>query len=699
VRAILFALLLMWPALGMAQNAATLVADRLILDERSGLIASGHVEAFFGEARLQASELRYDRRTGRLSITGPITLQDGPNIRILASAAELDPQLQSGLLNGARMILNQQLRLNTEQIKRSQGRFTELTNPSVTSCKTCGPSSPLWQIKASKVIHDQQERRLYFYQARLLIKDVPILYVPRLRLPDPSVKRASGFLVPTLRTTSQLGTGVRLPYFLTLGPHRDLTITPYLSVRTKTVELRYRQAFERGDIDVDWALTRDTLRPGETRGFAFAQGNFVLSNEFNLDFGIESASDDTYLREYGFSSKDRLTNSLTLWRARPDRFVGLSALNFKSLRDGETNATLPTLVLDAENQTRHFPGMIGGEIHTQLLAHSHYRTSTTNTLGRDVNRLTAQADWMRNWSLNGGARLGAQLGTAVDVFNIAQDSGFDPSQTGITPYGAVSVRLPMQRATRTDQQFLEPVAQIGWAGDNGMTLPNEESTQVEFDEGNLFALSRFPRPDRRESGTFAAAGINWARMDSTGVQHRLSIGQIVRSSPDSDFSLSSGLGDRRSDLLIAGQLKAGQTSSLSARSLFNEGLSITKAELRGNWRGDGTSISGSYLWLLEDPAEQRNRDISELNLSGAFDLTRNWQANADWRFDLADERSATAGVGLVYNNECVTISLSVDRRYSTSTSLDPSTNLGFTVGLRGFSAQKGTERFARTCRK
>jgi len=64
-----------------------------------------------------------------------------------------------------------------------------------------------------------------------------------------------------------------------------------------------------------------------------------------------------------------------------------------------------------------------------------------------------------------------------------------------------------------------------------------------------------------------------------------------------------------------------------------------------------------------------------------------------------NKQAATAGVGLTYNNECVSIDLLVRRRYTSSTSVEPSTNIGFNVGMRGFSASNGKERYVRSCGK
>ena len=61
--------------------------------------------------------------------------------------------------------------------------------------------------------------------------------MPYLRVPDPSVERAWGFLTPGLKISSNLGTGLKLPFFIPIGRSKDLLLTPFLSPKTKTLEL------------------------------------------------------------------------------------------------------------------------------------------------------------------------------------------------------------------------------------------------------------------------------------------------------------------------------------------------------------------------------------------------------------------------------------------------------------------------------
>ena len=206
---IICAILCFTPALVLAQSntlqPAILVADNVSIDQNRVLQAQGNVEVLQGDIRLKASSVSYDQKSGALQIIGPITIQDGANITILADQAELSSNLQNGLLIGARTVLNQRLQLASVEINRVDERYTQLYKTAVTSCNVCTDGRPpLWQIRAKRVVHDQTEQQLYFDDAQFRVGNIPVFYLPRLRLPDPTLKRATGFLIPSFRTTSQL---------------------------------------------------------------------------------------------------------------------------------------------------------------------------------------------------------------------------------------------------------------------------------------------------------------------------------------------------------------------------------------------------------------------------------------------------------------------------------------------------------------
>ncbi len=710
IRLLTILLLVLMPlrAIAQEQPAALLVADQLYITRDRELVASGNVEAFQNGVRLSASAIRYNQGTGSLSIEGPITLTEGEGTVILANAAELDADLRNGILKGARLVLNQQLQLAAVQIDRVDGRYNQLYKTAVTSCRVCDDGTPpLWQIRAKRVIHDEVEQQLYFDEAQFLIGRMPVFWLPRLRLPGPTVERATGFLVPSIRSTSSLGVGLKIPYFIKLSEKRDVLLTPYLSSSTKTLEFRYRQAYRNGRIQIDAAVTRDDLRPTETRGYLFAEGLFALPNDFVLNFAIETVSDDGYLDTYGYSDADRLRSELTVSRARRDEFIRASFYNFKSLRDDEVNETLPTLVLDGEYERRFFPLTLGGEVRTRLEAHSHTRTSSLSSDsndaddvvdGRDVVRFNAEINWLRSYILRNGLRTDTNVGLALNSFSISQDDTTEDDPTEITPYASVTLRYPLTKTTTSGvSHVLEPVVQLSWTDGDRLDIPNEESTRVEFDQGNLLSMSRFPRADRRERGAAAAVGIGWSRFNPNGWDAQVSVGQVFRQDHDTSFSTTSGLNTLSSDMLLAGQLISDSGLIFTGRSLFENDFSVSKAEFRGDYAFKRGKIGGSYVWLQEDADEDRDSEVSEFAIDGSYNINQFWTASADWRYDTQSDRASTAGFGLQYENECVTLDLTVERSYTTSTSVEPSTDFGFNIGLRGFSADTGTERYVRSC--
>ena len=88
---------------------------------------------------------------------------------------------------------------------------------------------PRWQVRATRIIHDDTEKMIYFEGARLEAFGYPVFYWPYLSTPDPTVKRKSGLLIPKFGYSSVMGALYSQPYFWALAPNYDLTVTPTLS--------------------------------------------------------------------------------------------------------------------------------------------------------------------------------------------------------------------------------------------------------------------------------------------------------------------------------------------------------------------------------------------------------------------------------------------------------------------------------------
>jgi LPS-assembly protein len=707
--AILLILGLALPAL--AQDQATLVSDSLEITGDTRLIADGNVEVFFKGRRLKASRIVFDQATNRLEISGPIVLtEESGNTLILAGQADLAADLSEGILTSARLVLNQQLQMAANRMLRVAGRYTALQTVTASSCKVCeGSPTPLWEIRARRVVHDEVERQIYFDRAQFRLAGVPILYIPRLRMPDPTLKRATGFLMPSLRTTSDLGTGIKFPYFIVLGKSADLTLTPYLTARrSQTLGLGYRQAFATGLIEATGSVSRDQLIAGKTRGYLRLQGAFTLPEEFKLTFDGQTVTDPAYMLDYALGNADRLDSRIEINRTRRNEHISARVISFQTLRDDEVDSAIPSLVADLSFHRRFSLGPLGGEGGLRLQTHNQYRSSTSPLDGtdsdaipdgRDIGRISAQLDWRRSFILPLGIE-GTVLGeVTADAYTITDDAVFAGSRTRTHGAAGVELRWPLVKAEASGAtQVIEPVVQLLYSPSDAESLPNEDSTLVEFDEGNLFALDRFPGSDAVERGARANVGVSWTRFDPAGWSMGVTVGRVFREADLGQFGAGSGLAGAQSNWLAAANFNLADSLALTARLVMDDDLDLTKAEARVTLNGPKTSVATSMIWAVADPLENRPDPTQELTVDARRKLNPNWTATFAGRYDFVADQGTVAGLGLEFLNECIRFDVSLSRRYTSSTSVNPTTDFGLSLDLVGFGSGV-TGGPARTCRK
>ena len=689
------------PGRGMAQDLASLVADTIQVDPAGRVTASGNVEVFYQGARLNAETVSYDRNSDQLTITGPIRITDPDGTILLADQAAMDRDLRNGVLISARMVLDQQLQIAANEIARVNDRYTMLDHVVASSCEVCVANpTPLWEIRAGRVIHDEQERQLYFENAQFRIIGIPVFYFPRLRLPDPTVERSSGLFIPQFKSSSDLGSGFKLPYFIALGDHADVTLTPYLTSSTATLEFGYRHLFAKGALRAEGAITSDDIEGA--RGYVFAYGTHDLPRGYKLSGQLEFVSDPGYLFTYDYGDdKDRLTNQVAITRVRnKDLFRG-SISDYRTLRDTEIpiRDTLPDQFIEL-SYTREIPALaFGGRTFATMGGTSLRRPSSADVDGRDVSRLSAELDWRRDWLLEPGIVSSAELGVRVDAFSVGQDSNFDNSLTRIVPRAATELRWPMSRTTADGgQELLEPILRIDVADTGGSRAPLEDSRVVEFDEANLFSPTRYPGADGVEDGLRVALGARWQRDDPDGWNADLVLGRVANLAGDLGFGEGSGLEGDRSEWLLSGRLGIGEDFEFVSRSLFDTNIQFTLTESRLAWNTDTFKMGTSYIFAVPEPSEDRTDSLSEWSFDGSVDLENGWRASADWRYDFKADRAARSGLGLGYRTECIDLSLSLSRRFATSTSVDPTTEFGFRVSLTGVGGRRSDNVATRKCR-
>lgn len=697
-----FLILLLWTTAlpAVAQDMASLVADRISVDPSGRLIATGNVEVFYQGTRISAQSVSYTRDGDILTIEGPIRVVEPGGTVLTASFAELDRDLSDGVLRSARMVLDQQLQLAANEISRVGGRYTRLDRVVASSCEVCAANpTPLWEIRADSVIHDTEARQLFFSNAQVRISGFPVFYLPRLRLPDPTLERARGFLIPRFRTSSDLGTGIKLPYFVPIGDHADVRLTPYLSSSTRTVELGYRQEIRNGSITAIGAVTDDDI--DGSRGYLFANLDYRLPKDFVLKGQLELVSDPGYLFTYDYSDKDRLTNEIAITRVRDKDLFRTGITEFRTLRASEIpiRDTLPDRFLEVYYQ-RDLPELsFGGKTTVSVEAMTLDRPSAADVLGRDVSRVGTSLEWRKDKVFGPGMVGEVELGARWDAYNIGQDSNFPTTESRFVPRAAAELRWPFARTTAAGaREVLEPVVRIDIADVGGSNVPLEDSSVIEFDEANLFSHTRYPGTDGIEDGVRIAAGVAWRRDDAAGWSLDAALGRVAHLDGNLGFGVGSGLSGDQSEWLLAARFAMSDRLFLANRSLFDEDIDFTLSETRIDWQAERFGLGSSYIFAVPEPAEGRLTRLSEWSFDGNYDLNDRWTANADWRYDFTTGRAARVGLGLDYRSECVDLNLSIARRYADSNAVDPTTEFGFRVSLVGVGGNDGSKPRRRSCR-
>ena len=697
MRLILAIIFIMFSSLSaVAENITNLIADEIKINQAGELVASGAVTVWYEDRKVTASSITYASQNDKLIIRGPIRIIDNQSTMILGDQAELSEDLKVGIIKSAKIILGYQVQIAAAKVLQKDARYSEAFNIAATSCHVCLNKTPLWQIRARKIVQDKFEKQIYFEHAQLRVLDIPVFYLPFMRLPDPSLKRATGLLAPKLKTSSVLNTGIKIPYFIRLNKHKDFTITPFYSPKTKTIEYRYRQAYTSGFMLIEGALTRDALIPNKNRGYILSDTSLILQNGYNLGIQLQAVSDPSYLFEYDFAQLDRLNTKLELSRSMRYQNSEVKLSNYHSLRENENNATQPTLVAEGAIESRLNPDMIKGEIGLEANFLKSYRYSDLNndgpdsdTLvdGYDTTRLSLLSNWDHGWEIANGIILHFENEFGLSQYYVQQHAVIGPKATRMFGVGAVGLRWPWYRINSNGGiGIVEPQIQLVRSVSSNTAVPNDDSTQVEFDEGNLFRLNRAPGLDLIENGSRLNVGLAGSQFMDSGSNLSWKIGRVLRSEALSTFPSGSGLSNSISDWLLATNFQQKNGIELINRALIASDGVVTKSETSLKVNRNQHQIRATHVELTKDSNISQNQSLSSVALEWSYNLNSNWRSDSKFQFDSNIGRLSKLELGLRYENECVNVDLSSSRSFSTSSTLIDKTDFTLSVELTGFSS-------------
>ncbi|MCP1335651.1 LPS-assembly protein LptD [Futiania mangrovi] len=675
-----------------------LIADELIYDREARTVtASGGVEIFYRGRRLYAERLTYNEATGAVDAHGNVTLVDEAGNAVYATGLSIDGDLRDGIAEGVAARIGPQAKVAGARMKRTEGRLTVIERAVYSPCNVCEENpTPFWQIKARTVTHDLERKVIAYEDPQLEIMGTPVAWLPYFEHPDPSVKRQSGFLLPSFFSSSSLGYGASVPYHLVLAPNRDVTLTPqFLSDEWPVLGVEYRERTQTGQFRLEGTGTIADIEDGlgnttssdAFRGALFGDGRFALGDTATWGFDLELTTDDTFLRRYRISSDDRLASRLFAERFGDREFWSASALYFQGLRQTDKPGLTPIVLPFLEYANALDGRVLGGEITVEASA-----LALTRTDGSDTYRLSGTVGWERRFLIDNGlvfTGFGSlrtdlyQVMEGADPLNPATDLATDTTFRVVPTVGA-EVSWPLFRPGGRVDQVLEPIVQLVVSpyGTDDPGIPNEDSASFEFDETNLFAKDRFPGIDSVEPGPRINVGVRYTAFAGNIGSAEVTFGQSFRLKDAMVFTAASGLRDQSSDYVGRIALNWQDNFSLVHRFRLNrDDLSYERAEVGIRGGPDWWRSSATYVKLTGDPAVAGLTAREEFNLGTDLQIDNNWAVRGGWRRDLDASRSVEAGAGLFYADECLEVELSVRRRFTRDRDIEPSTSLNLRINL------------------
>ncbi|MDH5411852.1 MAG: LPS assembly protein LptD, partial [Alphaproteobacteria bacterium] len=544
---------------------AVISADEISYDESLNTVfATGNVEVAYGERIMLADSVRYNRDDDSVIASGNVTLLEPNGEVVFAEYVELNDELRSGVIENIRLLLADDSRFAANGARRIDGRKTIMRKAVYSPCAVCEEDPerpPLWQLKASTIIHDQEAQDVNYTNAWLELFGVPVFYTPYLTHPDPTVERRSGVLTPRMGSSLVFGGFVRVPLFIVFNDSIDMTIEPIVTVKEPPIlALEYRQRFNNGLIEFSGSGTKADRETGDlvspiieqdvTRGHLFAEGVFSLNDNWRTGFDYRRASDPTYLDRYGFFGEfgETLESVAFIEGFHGRTYSAGNIFGYQDLRLTDPEEEPIILPSFDHNYLSEADG-VGG----RWSLDANFR-STMRDIGPNTRRLSLKGGYAIPFISDYGLATTFSTSLQADGYHMDRILVGTQEESNVLagraiPRAMIEMRYPFVRGNRGIRQVIEPVAAFIAAPNNGnpFEIPQEDSVVVELDDTNLFSEDQIPGLDRVDTGQRAVYGLKAGLYGEHGGRVTSFFGQSYRLDNDANIGDTSDLHNGKSD--------------------------------------------------------------------------------------------------------------------------------------------------------
>jgi len=601
-----------------------------------------------GGRTLGAQRIVYDRRDDSARAGGGVFLNT-PDYELEAERGAVALDSGAFTAEGARYrVPSVPMQGRARRIDRDARHVSELD---AATWSTCPRQQQDWHIAATDVTLDPNTRQGTARNASLWFKGVPLLYSPWFRFPLGS-ERMTGFLSPSVGSSSSSGTEIAVPFYWNIAPQFDATLTPrWLERRGTQLQSEWRWLGPLGRWELDNAYLPDDDQTGEDRILTRLQqrGQF---GRWRTRIDAEDASDPDYFEDLGndlsvSSQTQLLRRGDVSWRGARTRFRArledYQTLDETLAPNQRPYQRLPQLTLGHDRSL----GPLDTRIDTELVRFDRDDSTTAERL-----RVVPEATWpleAPGWFLRPRVALDH---TSYRIDRLGSGDGTDRVDRTV-PITSIDSGLIFDRFGEAYQQTLEPRLFYTYIPERDQTdIPVFDSGRLGFSFSQLFRERRFTGGDRIGDANQVTLALTSRALErasgrevfnaSVGViryfdERAVTLAQTRPAEPDDTDT---------SDVLA--EITAAPTPQWRLRASaqwVTETDRLAERDIGVQYRGPG----GGVFNLRHRFKFDRQRQI---DASAVWPITPQWRLLAASNWSLRDDRNIESLAGIQYESCC-----------------------------------------------
>ncbi len=229
-------------------------ASRYAQDEQVATLA-GDVVLRQAGMQIEADDANLLQAENRGELIGNVRLRD-QGMLVVGDRAELQLDNGEAKVDNAEYVLHKShIRGNALYAKREESAIIRLKDGTYTSCE---PGSNAWHLKGNNITLNPATGFGTATNVTLRVKNIPVFYTPYIYFPIDD-RRQSGFLPPSIGSSSDNGLTLQTPYYFNLAPNYDATLYPtYMTDRGLLMEGEFRYLTKNSEGQVGGAFLQDS---------------------------------------------------------------------------------------------------------------------------------------------------------------------------------------------------------------------------------------------------------------------------------------------------------------------------------------------------------------------------------------------------------------------------------------------------------